>query len=62
MNISPTTLRIGAVIGAIVVLAASSAQAATSKPAGMSQPEYRALGLRSKAPERSGDFMSTICR
>ena len=51
MNISQTTLRIGAVlgtIGAIVVLAAS-AQAATSKPAGMSQPEYRALMIRSEA-------------
>ena len=51
MNISQTTLRIGAVlgtIGAIVVLAAS-AQAATSKPAEMSQPEYRALMIRSEA-------------
>ncbi len=51
MNISHTTLRIGAVlgtIGAIVVLAAS-AQAATSKPAGMSQPEYRAAMIRSEA-------------
>jgi hypothetical protein len=51
VNISQTTLRIGAVlgtIGAIVVLAAS-AQAATSKPAGMSQPEYRALMIRSEA-------------
>lgn len=51
MNISQTTLRIGAVlgtIGAIVVLAAS-AQAATSKPAGMSQPESRALMIRSEA-------------
>ena len=51
MNISQTTLRIGAVlgtIGAIVVLAAS-AQAATSKPAGMSQPAYRALMIRSEA-------------
>jgi hypothetical protein len=50
VNISQTTLRIGAVlgtIGAIVVLAAS-AQAATSKPAGMSQPEYRALMIRSE--------------
>ena len=50
MNISQTTLRIGAVlgtIGAIVVLAAS-AQAATSKPAGMSRPEY-ALMVRSEA-------------
>ena len=51
MNISQITLRIGAVlgtIGAIVVLAAS-AQAATSKPAGISQPEYRALTIRSEA-------------
>jgi|SRR5215207_1404011 len=51
VNISQTTLRIGAVlgtIGAIVVLAAS-AQAATSKPAGMSQPESRALMIRSEA-------------
>ena len=51
MNLSQTTSRIGAVlatIGAIVVLAAS-AQAATSKPAGMSQPEYRAPMIRSEA-------------
>jgi hypothetical protein len=51
VNISQTRLRIGAVlgtIGAIVVLAAS-AQAVTSKPAGMSQPEYRALMIRSEA-------------
>ena len=51
MNLSQTTSRIGAVlatIGAIVVLAAS-AQAATSKPADMSQPEYRALMIRSEA-------------
>jgi hypothetical protein len=51
VNISQTTLRIGAVlgtIGAIVVLAAS-AQAATAKPAGMSQLEYRALMIRSEA-------------
>ena len=51
MNISQTTSRLGAVIatiGAIVVLAAS-AQAATSKPAEMSQPEYRALMIRSEA-------------
>ena len=51
MNLSRTTSRIGAIvatIGAIVVLAAS-AQAATSKPAGMSQPEYRALTIRSEA-------------
>ena len=51
MTISQTTLRIGAVlgtIGAIAVLAAS-VRAATSKPAGMSQPEYRALTIRSEA-------------
>jgi hypothetical protein len=57
VNISQTTLRIGAVlgtIGAIVVLAAS-AQAATLKPAEMSQPEYRALMIRSEAlNKRSG--------
>jgi hypothetical protein len=51
VNLSQTRSRIGAVvatIGAIVVLTAS-AQAATSKPAGMSQPEYRALMIRSEA-------------
>ena len=48
MNISQTMLRIGTVLGAIVVLAAS-AQAATSRPAGMSQSEYRALMIRSEA-------------
>ena len=48
MNISQTMLRIGTVLGTIVVLA-SSAQAATSRPAGMSQPEYRALMIRSEA-------------
>jgi hypothetical protein len=54
VNISQTTSGIGAVlatvatIGAIVVLA-SSAQAATSRPAGMSQPAYRALTIRSEA-------------
>jgi hypothetical protein len=51
VTISQTTLRIGAVlgtIGAIVVLAAS-AQAATSKPAGMSQQAYAALTARSEA-------------
>jgi hypothetical protein len=51
VTISQTTLRIGAVlgiIGAIVVLAAS-AQAVTSKPAGMSQLAYRALVIRSEA-------------
>jgi hypothetical protein len=51
VNISQTTLRIGAVLGTIgaVVVLAASAQAATPKPAGMSQPEYRALMLRSEA-------------
>ena len=51
MNSSQTTLRIGAVLGTIgaVVVLAASAQAATSKPAGMSQPEYRALMIRSEA-------------
>ena len=51
MNLSQTTSRISAVlaaVGAIIVLAAS-AQAATSKPAGMSEPEYRALLIRSEA-------------
>jgi hypothetical protein len=51
VTISQTTFRIGAVlgtIGAIVVLAVA-AHAATSKPAGMSQPEYRALMIRSEA-------------
>lgn len=48
MNISQTTLRIGAVLGTIGALAAS-AQAATSKPAGMSQAEARALTIRSEA-------------
>jgi hypothetical protein len=51
MNISQTTLRIGAVlstIGTLVALAAS-AQAATPKPVGMTQPEYRALMIRSEA-------------
>ena len=50
-NISQTRSRIGAVLGtsgAIVVLVAS-AQAATSKPAGMSKPEYQALMIRSEA-------------
>jgi len=51
VNISQTTLRIGAVLGTIgaIVILAASAQAATSKPAGMSQPEYRALMIRSEA-------------
>jgi hypothetical protein len=51
VNISQTTLRIGAVLGTIgaTVVLAASAQAATSKPAGMSQPAYRALMIRSEA-------------
>jgi hypothetical protein len=51
VNISQTTLRIGAVLGTIgaMVVFAASAQAATSKPAGMSQSEYRALTIRSEA-------------
>jgi len=51
VNISRTTLKIGAflgTIGAIVILAAA-AEAATSKPTGMSQAEYRALAIRSEA-------------
>ena len=57
MNISQTTLRIGAVlgtIGATVVLAAST-QAATSKPAEMGQPEYRAL-MSSTWVRRAGEW------
>ena len=51
MNISRTTLRIGAVLGTIgaIVVLATSAQAATSKPTGMSQSEYRTLMIRSEA-------------
>ena len=51
MNLSQTTSRIGAVLGTIgaIVILAASAQAATSKPAEMSQPEYRALMIRSEA-------------
>ena len=51
MNISQTTLRIGAVLGTIgaIVLPTASAQAATSRPAGMSQAAYRALVIRSEA-------------
>jgi hypothetical protein len=48
VNISQTTLRLVAVLGTIGALAAP-AQAATSKPAGMSQPEHRALMIRSEA-------------
>jgi hypothetical protein len=49
--ISSKTHRIAAVLAAIVALAAgtSVAQAATSKPAGMSKAEYRALMHRSQA-------------
>jgi hypothetical protein len=48
---SSKTHRIAAVLAAIVALAAvtSVAQAATSKPAGMSKAEYRALVIRSEA-------------
>jgi hypothetical protein len=51
MKISSTAKRIAALVVAIVALAAVSsvAQAATSKPAGMSKAEYRALMLRSEA-------------
>ena len=51
MNSLQTTSRLGTVVatvGAVVVLAAS-AQAATSRPAGMSEPAYRALMIRSEA-------------
>lgn len=49
--ISSKTHRIAAVLAAIAALAAVTgvAQAATSKPAGMSKAEYRALMLRSEA-------------
>jgi hypothetical protein len=51
MKIGSTAHRIAAVIVAIAALTALTgiAQAATSKPAGMSQAEYRALMLRSEA-------------
>ena len=50
MSISQTMLRIGAVLGTVgaIVALGASAQAAASKPAGMSQPEY-ALMVRSQA-------------
>ncbi len=51
MTISKTTSRIGTVlatVGAVVALVAS-AQAATSRPAGMSEAAYRALMIRSEA-------------
>jgi hypothetical protein len=49
--ISSKTHRITAVLAAIVALAAVTgvAQAATSKPTGMSKAEYRALVIRSQA-------------
>jgi hypothetical protein len=48
---SQTTLRIGAVLGTIgaTVVLAASAQAATSRPAGMTEAAYRALVIRSEA-------------
>ncbi len=51
MNISQTTLRIGTGLGTIgaIVLLAAPAQAESSKPAGMSQPAYRALVIRSES-------------
>ena len=47
--ITSTTQKIATVLAALVVLAAAGgiAQAATSKPSGMSQAEYRALMARS---------------
>lgn len=47
--ITTTSQKIATVLAALVVLAAASgiAQAATSKPSGMSQAEYRALMARS---------------
>ena len=50
MSISQTTLRIGAVLGTIGAIAVpASAQAASSKPTGMSQIAYRAMIIRSEA-------------
>jgi hypothetical protein len=53
MKISSTTHRIAAVLAGIAVLAALSGVAqgatSTSKPAGMTKAEYRALMLRSEA-------------
>jgi len=51
MNRSQTTSRIGAVLATVGVIAvlAASAQAATSRPAGMSEPAYQALMIRSEA-------------
>ena len=50
MRSRPPAQRIAAVLAAIAALAAATgvAQAATSKPAGMSKAEYRALVLRSE--------------
>jgi hypothetical protein len=49
MITTTTTRKIATVLAALVVLAAAGgiAQAATSKPSGMSQAEYRALMARS---------------
>jgi hypothetical protein len=46
-----TTRKIAVLLAALAVMAAAGgiAQAATSKPAGMSQAEYRALTIRSDA-------------
>ncbi len=51
MKISSTAQRIAAVVVAIAALAAGNgvAQGATSRPAGMSKAEYRALIIRSEA-------------
>ena len=50
MRNSQTILRIGAVLGTIgAIVVSASAQAATSKPAGMSQLGYQALMIRSEA-------------
>jgi hypothetical protein len=50
MRISRTTARIGAVIGTIgaTLVLAVPVQASSSKPAGTSKAEYRALMLRSE--------------
>jgi hypothetical protein len=54
VNISQATLRIAAALGTIgaVVLLAAPAQAEMSKPAGMNQPAYRALVIRSEALDK----------
>jgi hypothetical protein len=51
MKIARTTRRVGAVLGAIGVMAvlAGSAQGGTSTPASMSKAEYRAVMIRSEA-------------